>query len=179
MSTPEQKGQSKPPYLLGLLGLMPLVGFFVGLGLLLYGIIKYKDRKLILIGIFCMLFTVIAYASLFYFGFKSDRGKKEWAHLSQLQINALIKDIEYFRIENGHYPDSLQQLLNEEELVAITDPLRSIEHNEKTQFNYKNLGNKYLLYSSGIDGIANTQDDLYPKVDTSNKIIGWTQSEHK
>ena len=50
------KEVSKPPYLLGLLGFIPLVGFFVGIGLTLYGLIKYKNRKLVIIGVFvCFL----------------------------------------------------------------------------------------------------------------------------
>lgn len=175
----KQETQTKPPYLLGLLGLIPLVGFFVGLGLLLYGIIKYKDKKLIIIGISCMLFTIIVYSSLFYFGFKSDSGKKDWADMAQMQLNSLVKNVEYFKLENGQYPDSLQQLVNKDEFVSISDPLRSIEGGKNSSFNYKNLGNKYLLYSSGIDGVPNTKDDIYPKVDTTNKNIGWTQSENK
>ena len=173
----EPKKQSRPPYLLGLLGIIPLVGFFVGLGLLLYGIVKYKDRKLIVIGISCMLFTIIVYSSLFYFGFKSNIGKKGWAQLSQMELNSLVKYVEYFKIENGHYPDSLQQLVSKDEFVSISDPLRSVELKKNANYNYKNLGSKYLLYSCGIDGIANTKDDIYPKVDTSNKNIGWTKAE--
>ena len=171
--------QSKPPYLLGLLGFMPLVGFFVGLGLLLYGIIKYKDKKLIVIGISCMLFTIIVYSSLFYYGFKSEAGKKGWANLSQLGLNSLVKNVEYFKIEHGHYPDSLQQLINKNDPVFIDDPLRGFDGNKNINFNYKNLGDRYLLYSSGIDGIANTKDDIYPEVDTSNKNIGWTKFAEK
>ena len=54
-----EKKKSKPPYLLGLLGIIPLVGFFVGLGLTMYGIFKYKDKLLIRIGMICMIFTVV------------------------------------------------------------------------------------------------------------------------
>jgi hypothetical protein len=58
--------KSKPPYLLGLLCLIPLVGAFVGLGLLLYGLIKYKDKWLSIIGAAGILLTVLVYGSLFY-----------------------------------------------------------------------------------------------------------------
>ena len=60
------KEVSKPPYLLGLLGFIPLVGFFVGIGLTLYGLIKYKNRKLVIIGVFCMLFTVFVYSFMIF-----------------------------------------------------------------------------------------------------------------
>jgi hypothetical protein len=68
--------KTTPPYKLGYLGLFPLVGFFVGIGLTLYGIFRYKDQKLTIIGIACMLFTVSAYSALFYIGYSSDIGKK-------------------------------------------------------------------------------------------------------
>lgn len=171
------KSHSKPPYLLGLLGLIPLIGFFAGLVFLILGIAKYRDRKLMLIGIGGMLFSIILYSSLYYYGFKSAAGKKLWAEMAQMQLNTLIKNVEFYKIENGQYPDSLQQLIDRDEFVNISDPLRSINMEKNTEYNYKNLGSRYLLFSSGIDGITNTKDDIYPKVDTSNKNIGWTISE--
>jgi hypothetical protein len=46
----EAAKKSKPPYLLGLVCIIPLVGAFVGFGLLLYGLIHYKDKWLSIIG---------------------------------------------------------------------------------------------------------------------------------
>ena len=173
----ENKTQSGAPYLLGLLGFIPLVGFFVGIGLLLYGIIKYKDKKLIAIGAFCMLFTVVAYSSLFYFGFKSDIGKQSWAKMSQQNLNALVGSIEYYKFKNGHYPDVLQELVSKDEVVIIFDTLQSVENRKNVNFNYKKLGNEYSLYSSGMDGIANTADDFYPEIDPKDKNIGWVKPQ--
>ena len=120
-----------------------------------------------------MLFTVIIYSSLFYIGFKSDFGKNAWAKHAQMQLNSLIKHIEFYKLENGHYPDSLKHLTNNDEFIFLNDPTQSLG----TYYNYKNLGDKYLLYSSGIDRIANTKDDIYPKVNTTNKKIGWAKTE--
>jgi len=172
MNQDVKKNSSKPPYLLGYFGLIPLVGFFVGFGLLLYGIIKYKDKKLIIIGIACMIFTVIVYSTLFYVGFQSDIGKKSWETHAQMQLNTLIKNIEYYKLENGKYPDSLQQLERNNEFIFMTDPTQPIRKGG-VYYNYKNLGNKYLLFSSGTDGIPNTEDDIFPQVDTNNKNIGY------
>ena len=160
---------SRPPYLLGLLGLIPLVGFFVGVGLILYGAIKYKDRKLIIIGVACVLFTIIVYTGLFHFGFRSEFGKRGWAKHSQMQLNTLIKHIEFYKLENGKYPDSLKQLETDKEFISLTDPTQSFG----TYYNYKKLGEKYLLFSSGIDRIPNTTDDIYPEVNSANDKIGW------
>lgn len=160
MNIEEKNKSSEPPYGLGFLGLIPLVGFFVGIGLTFYGIIKYKDKKLIVIGIACMIFTVILYSTLFYVGFKSDFGKKGWECHAQMELNTLVKHIEFYKLENGQYPDSLQQLERNDEFVFIWDPTQSA----KTNYNYKNLDDKYLLFSSGTDGIPNTDDDIFPNV---------------
>ena len=166
------KSTSKPPFLIGLLGFIPLVGFFVGLALLLYGIIKYKSRTLIIIGIACMLFTILVYSSLYYIGFKSDFGKKTWEQHAQMQLNTLIEHIEYYKLENGHYPDRLQQLQSKNEFIFISDPTQSTQNRKNKFYNYTNLGEHYLLFSSGTDGIPNSKDDIYPEV-KANKNIGW------
>lgn len=37
-------------------------------------------------------------------------------------------------------------------------------------FEYQRVGRRYELFSSGLDRIPNTSDDLYPKV--SGKLVG-------
>lgn len=162
------KVANKPPYLLGLLGFIPLVGFFVGIGLTLYGLIKYKDKKLVIIGVLCMLFTVFLYSFMIFGLDKFSKVKESWAELSQHQINELVKDVEYYKLQNGKYPESLKQLSN----VNIQDPVKGLNASEKDVFIYKNLGDKYLLFSVGLDGKPNTKDDIYPKV-KPNSNIGW------
>src|SRR5262249_29855084 len=134
---------SKPPYLLGLLGFIPLVGFFVGIGLTISGIFQYKSRKLIYIGISCMLFSVIVYSAIYYIGFRSEAGQRGWRQLAQMEMNSLIKDIEFYKLENGNYPDSLEQLVNKGGVVWISDPTQATQGRKNTNFNYKNLGDHY------------------------------------
>lgn len=161
--------KTTPPYKLGYLGLFPFVGFFIGIGLTLYGIFRYKDRKLTAIGIFCMFFTVFVYANLFLLGnyFDLDLAKEQ---IAQTHLNSLIKDIEFYKFQNGKYPDSLKQLDNNNEIVFINDPTQSELGNDI--FNYKNLGKNYTLYSSGNDQTQNTSDDLYPQI-KNLKNVGW------
>jgi hypothetical protein len=168
--------ESKPPYLIGILGLIPLVGFFVGIFLIILGITKYKNKKLTLIGVACMIFTIIAYSSLYYIGFVSDFGKKGWEQHAQMQLNSLPKYIEFYKLENGKYPDSLKQLESKNEFIFLNDPTQKADKNNPNYYNYKNLGDKYLLFSSGSDQKPYTKDDIYPKVKMNNNI-GWTKTE--
>lgn len=179
VNKPIQKFESdkkKPPYLMGLLGFIPLVGFFVGVVLIILGITQYKDKKLTLIGLGGILFTVIVYSSIYYIGVVSDLGKDSWGQVSQIHLNRLIKNVEYYKIENGKYPDSLQQLESENEVVFIQDLTQGVNEKQQKYFNYENLGDKFLLFSSGNDRKPNTNDDIYPKLKKNTKT-GWVKNK--
>lgn len=164
MTTEILPSKSKPPYLLGLICLIPLVGAFVGLGLLLYGLIKYKDKWLSIIGAAGILWTVIVYGSLYYAATHASVFKKGFEDISQMQLNSLVKDIEYYKLSHGQYPDSLKQLLTDDKLPPIIDAVQGMNTNANSYYNYQKIGGKYLLFSSGQDGISNTKDDLFPQV---------------
>ncbi len=164
---------SKPPYLLGLLCLIPLVGAFVGLGLLLYGLLKYKDKWLSIIGAAGIIWTIVVYSTLFYFGTHASIVKKGFAEISQMQLNTLVKNIEFYKLEHGQYPDNLKELLNDDKLAPINDPIQGLQIRQNSYYNYEKVGGKYILFSSGQDGIPNTKDDLYPQITiTDSSKIG-------
>jgi hypothetical protein len=165
--------KSKPPYLLGLLCLVPLVGAFVGLGLLLYGLIKYKDKWLSIIGAAGILWSIVVYSTLFYAATHASVFKKGFEDISQMQLNSLVKNIEFYKLEHGQYPDSLKQLLDDDKLAPINDAAQGMNIKGNSYYNYEKIGNKYLLFSSGQDGIPNTKDDLFPQITiTDSSKIG-------
>ena len=162
----------KPPYLLGLLCLIPLVGAFVGLGLLLYGVIKYKDKWLSIIGAAGILWTILVYSTLFYVGTHASVFTKGFEDISQMQLNSLVKNIEFYKLQHGKYPDSLKQLLDDDQLAPINDAAQGMKTKGNSYYNYEKVGDKYLLFSSGQDGVVNTKDDLFPHttITDSSKI---------
>jgi len=153
-------------YSRGWFGLIPLVGFFVGIWLIIEGAFKYKDRKLILIGIASIMFTVIFYSSLIYYSQYSVQGRKNFASFSQSYLNSLIKDIEFYKSQKGYYPDSLEELESTDKMVMIYDPILNGKGSPNNgKFYYKKLGNRYTLFSCGVDEIPNTSDDIFPSMD--------------
>ncbi len=153
----------------GWLGLIPLVGGFVGIGLIILGVFKYRDKKLIIIGTAALLFTVVIYSSLFYMTAYSDTVGQGTAKISEKYLNSLVKDIEFYKLKNGTYPDNLEQLLSNDDIVEIYDPMLTRRPGAKeTKFNYKKTGDTYILFSSGLDRIPNTKDDIYPTESLNN-----------
>jgi hypothetical protein len=164
MQTQITPAKSKPPYLLGLICFIPLVGAFVGLGLLLLGIFRYKDKWLSIIGVAGILFTVLVYGSLFYSMKHLSIFKAGFADISQTQLNSLTKNIEFYKLQHGQYPDSLQQLLDDDKFAPVTDAIQVNQQRGQLYYNYQRVGDKYILFSSGNDGIPNTGDDLFPQL---------------
>jgi hypothetical protein len=83
--------------------------------------------------------------------------------IAQTQINDLVKNIEFYKMQNGSYPDSLQQVVDKNSFTSIADVSQDTKVGETMPlYHYKKLGNKYLLFSPGLDGKLNTKDDIYP-----------------
>ena len=158
--------KKQPPYLLGLIGVVPLAGAVVGLGLILYGIFKYKDKWLVLIGAAGIVWTVAIYAIFTSYskpGNFKNQMNQAMNETAQFYLNNLVKDIEFYKVEHGAYPDNLQQIEDKNGFVPVTDPTQSSFGSKKAAyFNYKRVGDHYYLFSSGQDGIPNTADDIYP-----------------
>jgi len=154
--------KSKTPYLLGILCIIPIFGAFVGLGLLIYGIFVYKEKWLTLIGA-----GGIALSFLIFSLMKPDSKtmQRGLADVDTIQLNSLVKEIEFYKIQNGAYPDSLQQLDIKNSFTNTSDALLNGKKNNL--FNYHKIGKKYTLFSSGIDQTPNTSDDIYPSIDTT------------
>ncbi|MGZ5193098.1 MAG: hypothetical protein ACXWVV_04190 [Kaistella sp.] len=125
--------------------------------------------------ILCTAFLVICA----FFLYKYLNSGKDWEKGSQMSLNRLVKDVEYYKLENGRYPDSLQQLLNKADFVLIYDPLQSIRNKKERAFFYKNFQNKYFLFSVGVDAIPFTKDDIYPTPNLKLGKIGWTKPVKK
>ena len=101
---------------------------------------------------------------MFYYFLYSDTVRKQTVPVSQRFLNSLVKDIEFYKTINGTYPDSLEQLTENNEIAYIHDPLLFQPGTKNTKFNYQKIGNRYTLFSSGVDRIPNTSDDIYPNI---------------
>ncbi|MBV4356418.1 hypothetical protein [Pinibacter aurantiacus] len=161
-------------YVLGILCFIPVLGFIAGVVFLTIGIIYYKDKWFSLMGVFGIVWTIACYATLFYVGFHSSVGRQGFADLSQSNLNSLVGEIEFYKVQHGHYPDKLEELKANNKFIFINDPTQSTFLSKTTSlYNYENKGDKYILFSSGVDNIPHTKDDLFPKITiTDSSKIG-------
>lgn len=162
-------------YGLGFLSFVPLVGVLIGIVTILLGIFKFKkDRwKLIILGTAGILFTIVIYSALFYFGFIQRGGVYDDLRNQMIkpQLHNAIKTIEYYKLQNGEYPSTLQDVLEEgdgQDLQYFIDPTAMVKMKvgETPLFYYELLPekDKYYLFSSGYDGVPFSEDDILPDI---------------
>jgi hypothetical protein len=157
----------RPPYLIGVFCFIPLVGIFPSIILIISGIFHYKNKWLIVNGVLGIVFTIVFYSVAFPSIWNKKEQDKQWQSLSQSFLNNIVRDLEFYKVQHGHYPDNLTQLTESNKTLIISDPLQAGENQDL--FNYELEGNNYKLYSSGLDKKVNTNDDIYPDIqDTLN-----------
>jgi len=158
----------KPNYLIGLLGILPLIGGINGIIMVVQGLSKYKDTKYVIIGVAGILFTVSIYGFLFYQSTFGTLFNESELQMTRSNLNDLVKKVEFYKLQNNHYPDSLQQVDDDQMTFMYETMHASFGSHKAVLFNYKRIGNKYILFSSGFDGIPHTKDDVYPTIDVSD-----------
>lgn len=126
-----------------------------------------------------MLCTVAIYGALFYFGFVQRGGVYDEMR-RQLAINTLsilVSEVEFYRLQYGVYPESLEQLQKSQpnKPIFIYDTSSTPLSSEPFRlFYYERSGDAhYYLRSVGNDGEPFTGDDILPDIGQSeNGKIG-------
>ena len=153
---------SKSLYKLGFVGLIPNFGLISGAILIFQGFLR-KDNKMKIIGVAGIIFTPL----FWYIFLNSDFQKNNLTQFTNIQLNTIVKDLEFYKGINGQYPDSLGQLksqnkfLNDQELFSNEF---DFSKSKPARFYYKKVENDYVLKLSGPDLILNTEDDIYPEL---------------
>ena len=86
----------------------------------------------------------------------------QWADLSKMQLNSLIKGVEFYKLQHGSYPDSLQQLVAEHKVVFIYDPQLEVgEGSGDKKINYEKWGRNTLCKSKNLFDIPKINPDKF------------------
>ena len=167
------------PYVIGGLSYIPLIGIIFGLIAVVWGLSTKKmgGKKLMFIGLGGVLFTFLIYGSLFYFGSVKRGGVYDELRekLANSTINQVVPAIEFYKLQNGHYPQTLKTLkesLPKDSMVFLIDPM-DISMKTPRFFYYELIDqNNYYLLGVGNDNKPFTSDDILPAVKIEGTNIG-------
>jgi hypothetical protein len=165
-------------YVVGGLSFIPLIGVIFGIICIIWGFLTKKSggRNLAMIGASGILFTILLYGSLFYFGFVQKDGVFDNLRQqgAENMLASLVPQIEYFKAENGAYPkdlETLQKSLPEASAMLTVDVTKiEVGNSKATYFYYENLGDTYYLLGTGTDNIPFTEDDIIPKLNPKGNV---------
>jgi hypothetical protein len=123
-----------------------------------------KWKGYLIVSIFLIIAIVTCKVKTYPYSFKTS---------TQNRLTTLVAYLELYQKDAGHYPDSLKEILKYSiGLHEIMDNLPGDRKNRSANalFFYKKLSNGYILFSTGIDELPFTKDDIIPdikKIDTS------------
>lgn len=160
------------PYVVGGASFIPGIGIIFGIIAIVWGLVTKKlgGKKLAIIGACGIGFSAILYGSLFYFGFVQRGGVYDdlRTQLSESTITSLVQAIEFYKIQNGEYPETLEELrksLPENSMVFVFDPTDIQMGGEPRYYHYElKDGSHYYLLGVGPDQTPYTDDDLLPDI---------------
>ena len=151
------KPKSIAGWVFGGLSFIPLFGVLFGIIAIVIGVVK-RTRGQVYLGNAGILFSVLLYGGIFYFGFIAKTGP--FADLKAKQVSQLMNmnagQIALYKGQHGKLPDALGDLgkPSEKNLFFTTDPWG-------TKFKYAKLGDDHFeLTSAGPDGKFGTSDDI-------------------
>jgi hypothetical protein len=166
------------PYVIGGLSFIPGIGFIFGAIAITWGLVTNKagGKKLAKLGALGIGFGILLYGALFYFGFMQRGGVYDdlRARLAQTNLTQLVQSIEFYKLQNGQYPedlDILRESLPKESLVFIYDSTQVGFGSELQLFYYELIDTEeYYLLGIGSDNTPFTQDDILPAIENTAGI---------
>lgn len=162
---PDKKGPGCLAYVIGGMSFIPLIGVLFGLVAIIWGLWA-KSVKLAIVGVCGIAFTIILYTGLWYFGFQQQGGIYDdlRSQMAQSQLTKTVQAIEFYKVQNGQYPASLEVLrasLPQDAILFLHDP--TVLAGEGKLYHYQLMDeNSYHIRAHGRDGQLNTEDDVLP-----------------
>jgi len=162
-------------YLIAALSFVPLVGLLFGAITIIWGLLVSKSdgKRLAAIGLAGISFTCIIYGALYYFGEVQRGGVFDdlRTQFTRRNLDSLVPVIEYYKLQRGEYPASLEDLeasLPSQASLLIYDSSRVNDGPTLRRFFYERVGtDHYYLRSTGPDRVPFSSDDIVPSLTQS------------
>jgi len=170
----QKSGLAITSLVLGIISFFPLLGFFIGIAGIIFGIIalvKIKNNGLggkglaitgIILSVLGICGTLLIYGTLFYMLFNptSSLGQTFLDDRIELSKTILSQDagaIELYKKNKGQYPENLDSFANSTTFIPMDHFMNAVQYTISAD------KSSYELRTAGPDKQLNTEDDIvYP-----------------
>jgi hypothetical protein len=103
------------------------------------------------------------YGSLYYFGFVQRGGIYDQlrSRLAVTMLNDAVKEVEFYKLQHGHYPADIGQLKSNGDPTSMQRPRTKYQ---RFYYELDPSDKFYFLRSVGQDDIPFTDDDILPSI---------------
>ncbi len=186
MSTEANNKHGVGAFILAAMSFIPLIGVFIGIICIVMAVMGKKSNAKWIggLGLAGIMFSVVLYGTLFYKMFNDDEFTDLFQQQAVSSMTSLVRHIEYYKLQNGAYPESMAALreeLTEGDMVLTMDVSAGFHvEGQPRDYYYEvvNDGSNYLLFGAGKDATPFTEDDIFPMIDQEkDRNIGWVKSK--
>jgi hypothetical protein len=184
VNTEEKHKHRVGVFVLAATSFVPLVGIVTGIICIIIATVGKKSNSKLLggLGFAGVMSSVVVYGSLFYQLLNNEEFSKGFEAHAIGAMTSLVRDIEYYKLQQGHYPESMAALRGSLRVgetaffLDISGSLNTDGEQGTLYYEVTNGGEHYLLFSVGQDAEPFTQDDIFPIVDPEkDKNSGWVK----
>ena len=160
------------PLVMASMSFIPMIGVLFGSIALIWGACSSNKeaKKLVVLGACGIGFNAILIGMLVYYLF-IQKGALLTPVVSEretVQLTSLVKSVEFYRVQHGHYPESLQKLNDDSSPTSVvaSTSLFVITHDfARIHYELKDSDQThYYLLNVGKDGKPFTGDDVVPSL---------------
>jgi len=175
----EKKKHGAGAFVLAGISFIPLIGVLTGIICIINAIIARRpnSKLLALLGFCGIMVSVILYGVILPGMLNNTNFSKKFEPHAISSMTSLVRNIEYFKLQNGVYPKSMDEIrasLKEGEMIFSFDVSGpAVMEGKQRDFYYEviNDGNNYFLFGIGVDSTPFTEDDIYPLIDPTALCI--------
>lgn len=155
---------------------IPVVNIISGLLLMIQ--LGRRNRQALFVGALSTIIGIGYIMATGYFLVNSTVVMSAHDLMAESQLNGLVKEIEYHKSLQGHYPNALSELEIEDGVpITIYETYRTSFNSGPVEFYYELSDDGFILFSRGADGLEFTHDDVLPPIE-SNRRVGLKISEY-
>lgn len=166
-------------YVLAGLSVVPVIGIAIGAMAITWGLNtrKARGKRLAAFAVLCIALSVGLFFALYRevgdFGLRQQIQRLDTfdlirAGIARNALNALVPAIEFYKVQYGRYPETLDELAAsrpKDSQIMILDPMTVRLGSIPQNFYYRRVdADHYYLRSVGPDGIPFTADDIVPDI---------------
>lgn len=139
---------------------IPFIGLIFGLIFFIRGLSERNFRYLGIAFTSLMISIVGWLAFAFYWDYSQQN-----LYATQQNLNTIVKELAYYKVKNGVYPESLDSLKKQNQFLIFSEynmGFNPFSKSESRDFYYQKQDSTYILLAPGPDAIPLTEDDILP-----------------